>query len=177
MSQLPPLESAELHSPHSSSWSYTIVDVLMDLFPTLHNPSWSTTMLPGLLAHPGFSHTAFFRKLLGWAVSNEAISRKRGRGEIQNTGDAKQEEGERNFKMVMPAYWKGSLSRPEQLIMLQGQYPLENLMNKSLICKSIFRGDIHIKEECGVVLVIPEKTNQTNKQVFNYRGKTVQEGK
>lgn len=143
-SQLPPLERVGLQSPLSSPWPCATVGVFSGSFPALHSPSWPTTVLPGLLSRPGSSHTAFFRRLLGWAVSNEAISQKRGRGEIQITGDAKQEEGERNSKLVMPAPRKGRLSRPEQLPMLQEQHSLETFMEKPLICKSIFRGDMHI---------------------------------
>ena len=118
-SQPPPLERVGLQSPLSSPRPCATAGVFSGPFPALHSPSWPTAVLPGLLARPGSSHTAFFRRLLGWAVSNEAISQKRGRGEIQITGDAKQEEGERNSKLVMPAPRKGRLSRPEQLPMLQ----------------------------------------------------------
>lgn len=144
MSQPPPLERVELQSPHSSSWSYTAVGVFSGSFPC---PAQSLLAYNHAARPPaplGVSHTAAFRKLLGWATSNEAISRKRGRGKIWITGDSKQEEGERNFKMVMPAHRKGRLSRPEQLLLLQEQHSLENFMEKSLICKSIFRGDTHI---------------------------------
>ena len=63
----------------------------MDFFPIVHCPSSSMTMLPGFQEFPmSLPHNLLREAPRGWALSNEAVSQMRGRGEIHNTGDSKQ---------------------------------------------------------------------------------------